>query len=170
MNVIFHVTTAVGLTVALADTLKVKTIKDSFIPAICAFGCGVIVHGILDYLPHTYPFSAKSDMLISLIMIGIILYLSHKKYLLIILSAILGCILPDLIDLLPPMLNKYIGLNIPVDDKLFPWHAPEYSGSIFTGTSNASDINHITVILITGAICWCRRTDFENIFIRKKMK
>ena len=167
MNVFFHVATAVGLTVALTDTNRIKTVKDSVVPACLGFVSGILVHGIIDYLPHTYPFSAKSDVVISFLMIAIFLFIAKKKYRLILLSSIIGCIFPDLVDLLPPMLNKYLGFHIFVTDKVFLWHTPAYSGSIFTGTSIASDINHIAVLFITIVVCWCRKADFVDIFGKK---
>jgi len=167
MNVFFHVATAVGIAVSFTDTNKIKRGKDTVIPACCAFISGIFIHRILDYIPHTYPFSAKTDVIISLFLIAVMLALANRKCIIILIFAILGCTLPDLIDLLPSIVNKYMNLNIPVTEKIFPWHSPLYSGSIFTGTSTASDINHIGILLIIAMICWCRKTDFINIFNRK---
>jgi len=164
MNVIFHVTTAIGLAVALTDTTRIRDAKDTIIPAVSAFVSGIFIHGVIDYLPHTYPFSAKLDIIISFLFIVIILVIVKKKYLSIMGLAFWGCILPDIIDLLPPMINKYLGFQLTVNDKIFPWHTHEYSGSIFIGTSIASDINHIAVVLITAMVCWCRRNDFMSFF------
>ncbi|MBB4035029.1 hypothetical protein GGR21_000918 [Dysgonomonas hofstadii] len=166
MNVIFHVATAISLTIALTDTNKIKTVKDTIIPACGGLISGVFAHGIIDYLPHTYPLSAKPDIIISFLLIAAMLVIANKQYILILSFTIFGCVLPDLVDLLPPMMNKYLGFQISVNEKIFPWHMPEYSGSIFAGKSLASDINHIAVLLITVMICWCRRSDFSNIFIR----
>ncbi len=166
MNVLFHVTTAVGVAVVLTDTTKIKSVKESITPAFFAFVCGVVIHGILDYMPHTYPFNAKLDAILGLLIMCIAVFISTRKYILIVSLAFLGSIFPDLIDLMPSILNRYLGLNISFyQDKLFPWHWSEYSGSIFIGKNIVSDINHILVVLLTAIICWCRRTDFKNIFL-----
>lgn len=167
MNVLFHVATAVGLTVALTDTAKVKTVKDTIIPACGGLVSGMLIHGVIDYLPHTYPLGAKVDMVISSLLIIIMLSVVNKRYILVLSAIILGCILPDLIDLLPPMLNKYLGFQLSVGSQVFPWHTPEYSGSIFVGKSVASDINHIAVLLITVIVCWCRKEDLMKLFFKK---
>lgn len=166
MNVFFHVSTAIGVAVVLTDTTKIKSVKASIIPALFAFGCGVIIHGILDYLPHGYPFNAKPDAILGLLIISITTFLSAKKYRLIVGAAFLGSIFPDLLDLLPSIVNKYSGLSIFVNEyKFFPWHWKEYSGSIFTaGMDPVSALNHLMVILLTVITCWFRRTDMKRMF------
>ncbi len=120
MNVIFHVATAISLTIALTDTNKIKTVKDTIIPACGGLISGVFAHGIIDYLPHTYPLSAKPDIIISFLLIAAMLVIANKQYILILSFTIFGCVLPDLVDLLPPMMNKYLGFQISVNEKIFP--------------------------------------------------
>ena len=163
MNVIFHVTTALGVAAVLTDTFNIKSVKESFIPASFAFISGVIIHGILDYLPHTYPLSAKVDTVLGLLIIVGVTFLSNRKYTLIVGLAFLGSIFPDLVDLLPSVADKYLGLDITNHTKVFPWHWKEYSGSIFNGNDRVSDINHILVLALTAIVCWFRRRDLKKI-------
>jgi hypothetical protein len=166
MNVLFHVTTAVGVAVVLTDTTKIKSVKESIKPAFFAFVCGIMIHGVLDYMPHTYPLSAKMDAILGFLIICVATFISNRKYTFVVVFAFLGSIFPDLIDLLPSILNKYSGMDISFyQGKLFPWHWSEYSGSIFTGKDIVSDMNHILVVLLTFIICWFRRTDFKKIFL-----
>jgi hypothetical protein len=167
MNIFFHVTTAVGIAVALTDTAKTDTKKAVLITGAAAFVTGVLVHGILDYMPHTYPFAAKVDAILGLLIIAVTLFFTNRRYVWIMALAFLGCVFPDLVDLSVPIVNKYTGLSLPVGDKIFPWHQKENSGSIFTGHSTASDINHVAVLLITVIVCLCRRADFKRIMSYK---
>ena len=66
-------------------------------------------------------------------------------------------------DLLPAILNKYVGLHLPIIDKIFPWHWHDYSGSIYTQNCGVSTFNHILVVLTIAVICWFRRVDLLEI-------
>lgn len=167
MNVFFHVTTAIGVMAVVSDRQKIDNPKTTIMPSACAFVLGVIIHGVIDYIPHTYPFSAKVDVILSLAIILLVSFQARRRYRLIVAMSFLGCIFPDLVDLLPAIINKIIGLNIPICDKIFPFHQKDYSGSIFAGTSIVSDVNHISVLLVTILIIWCRNSDFKRIFIKK---
>ncbi|MDR2956429.1 MAG: hypothetical protein LBV43_15255 [Prevotella sp.] len=168
MNILFHLVTSVGVTVIVTDTTGICKVREGIIPGICAFSAGLIIHGILDYLPHTYPFSATVDVFLSLLVVAALIISSKPKYWLIICLAMLGSVFPDVIDLLPSILNKYLTFDLPVGNKIFPWHWADYSGSIFIGKSIASDINHFSVLIITIIVCYCRRKDFIEIFIKRK--
>ncbi|GHV38255.1 hypothetical protein FACS1894179_01360 [Bacteroidia bacterium] len=166
MNIFFHVATAVGVTATLTDTNRIESGKDSYKTGLLSMFCSCIIHGILDYIPHTYPLSSKLDVAISLIIIIILVWKANKPYRTIVSLAILGSILPDLIDLLPSISAKYTRLSLPVYDKVFPWHWSEYSGSIFGKSDTVSDINHILVLTVICVVCWCRRTDLKQVFLK----
>lgn len=168
MNVFFHVTTAIGIVAIVTDTNKIQSARDTIIPALSGFLMGLVIHGVLDYMPHCYPFAAKVDMIISLLIIIIAFVLANKKYYLIWLFSFLGSVFPDIIDLLPSILDKYLNLNLSISEKVFPWHWNEYSGSIFTGQDTVSDINHLLVIVVTFVVCWCRRSDLKQMFMKEK--
>ena len=73
-------------------------------------------------------------------------------------------IFPDLIDLGPAIANKIFGINLPILEKLFPWHWPHYSGSIYTNNCGVSTLNHFLVVFTVVVICWFRRKDLKTIF------
>ncbi|MGB0931163.1 MAG: hypothetical protein ACPGVB_10325 [Chitinophagales bacterium] len=170
MNVFFHTTTAIGIAIALTDTQHFHSntpIKNTFPIAFCAFVVGIIGHGALDYIPHCYPIPSKADVVFGLFIILICLWRSHNTYRFILFASFVGSIFPDLIDLSPSILHKYIGTPIPTTAKLFPWHWHEYSGSIYTQNCDVSTFNHILVLITVTIICWFRRRDLKVIFNKK---
>ncbi|AFM02788.1 hypothetical protein Fleli_0301 [Bernardetia litoralis DSM 6794] len=108
--------------------------------------------------------NSKLDAITGLTMILTITWLTNKKYRLIIGLSFLGCIFPDLIDLFPAIINKQIGLSLPIIEKIFPWHLHNYSGSIYSDSCNNSTLNHILLLLTVSIVVWCRRTDAKLIF------
>ena len=148
MYVFFHTATAIGVAVLLTDTEKLKpnlAVQKTFLTAFFAFVIGLISHGILDYVPHCYPIPSKIDAFVGLSIILGFTFLAQKTYRLIVFCAFVGCIFPDLVDLLPAILNKYLGLEIPIAEKLFPWHFHEYSGSIYTKKCSVSRLKTYTI-------------------------
>lgn len=151
----------------LQDTSK--PVKGIILKRSClVFLIGIIFHGILDYIPHCYPFPSKIDAILSLLLIIVAILSADRKYRLIVAASFAGNIFPDLIDLSSGILNKYMHLNIPVFPKVFPWHWPEYSGSIYNGGCNVSNINHSIVIAMVLMICILKREDFKSIFLSQK--
>lgn len=161
MNVLFHTTTALGIAVLFTHT---KSKRPSITTSIFVFIIGILSHGILDTIPHCYPIPSKLDVSLGLLMILTATWFSHKKYRIIVLSAFIGCIMPDLIDLSPAIVNKQLGWNLPVFDKLFPWHFKQFSGSIYTDDCTISTMNHSIVVIALGAACWYRRSVVKVMF------
>ena len=167
MNVIFHTTTAIGVAVLLTDTTRIdqsNTSKNVFWTSILAFTVGLISHGVLDYIPHCYPVNSKFDAISGLVVILTTTWLTNKKYRLIMGVSFLGCIFPDLVDLSPGIVNKQLGLSLPIINKIFPWHLHDYSGSIYNNNCNNSTLNHMLLLLTICIVCWCRWTDVKIIF------
>ena len=167
MNVVFHIVAGVTAAVLVTDTSQVR--KDAnyqkILPiALFGFVIGVISHGVLDYTPHCYPVNSKIDILLGLMSIFVLLWMSKGRYKWVFLGALLGCIFPDLVDLLPAMLNKSLSLGLPEYDKFFPWHWKQYSGSIYTGECRVSFINHSLVLFLSCLLLWCRRRDLKVLF------
>jgi hypothetical protein len=166
MNVIFHTAAAIGITVLFTETdnsdnpLKAKNV---FRTSILVFIVGIISHGVLDYMPHCYPINSKIDVILALIIIITTIGFINKRYWLSTGLAFTGAILPDIIDLLPSILNKQIGLNLPVMNKLFPWHLHEYSGSIYNRDCNISIVNHVLLLLTVCIICWTKRANLMRL-------
>ena len=78
------------------------------------------------------------------------------------MCALLGSIFPDLVDLGPELLGEATGLSIPsVDGKVFFWHRPEFSGSIYDGTRTLkSHVYHLMVVLASaGLVVWAQFND-----------
>lgn len=166
MNIIFHTATAIGVTVLLTDTNRITPeagIKKGIWTALSAFFVGFATHAAIDYMPHCYPINSKADALISLIVIILALWFIRKPYKLIAGLSFLGCIFPDIIDLLPQILNKYLGLGFPVAEKIFPWHWQEYTGAIINHHCAVSVLNQIILLLTIAMICWFRRTDLKQL-------
>jgi len=167
MNVIFHTTVAISVVILLTDTKRIEqstTSKNFIWTSILAFTVGLISHGVLDYIPHCYPVNSKLDAIAGLTMILTTTWLTNKKYRLIMGLSFLGSVFPDLVDLLPSIINKQLGLGLPTIDKIFPWHLHDYSGSIYNSNCNNSTLNYMLLILIICIVFWCRRTDVKAIF------
>ena len=171
MNVIFHTTTAIAVTVLLTDTSRLgnRPTAVQVIPtALYAFATGIISHGVLDFIPHCYPINSKLDVTAGLAMILSTTWLTNRHFRVISGLAFLGAIFPDIVDLGPKILNSYLNLGLTIPDNIFPWHWHTYSGSIYNGTCNISTLNHLLLVLIVLVIFWTRRTDLKTIF-RKEL-
>jgi len=167
MNVLFHTTSAICVAVTLTDTKEIEqstTSKKVVLTGLLGFVVGVIFHGALDYIPHCYPINSKLDAISGLIMIISTIWLTNKRYRLIMGLSFLGSIFPDLVDLLPVIVEQYLELGLPKSEKVFPWHLEKYSGSIFTDDCSNSTLNHTLLLLTIGIICWSRKSDLKIIF------
>ena len=167
MNILFHTTAAIGLVVTLNETSSIEySNKKKIVLGLISFAIGIVSHGALDYIPHCYPINPKVDVIIGAIIMGTLTLLSKPKYRLIVGLTFLGNIFPDIIDLFPQILNKYLELSIPINDKLFPWHWEKYSGSIFIDDCKTSTLNHLILLTVIFAICILKRNTLHNIFNR----
>jgi len=167
MNVIFHTTTAIGLTAILTDTSRLgdkPALAETLPTAISVFAIGIISHGVLDFIPHCYPINSKLDVIAGLAMILLMTWLTNRHFRSIMGLAFLGAIFPDIVDLGPKILNKYLNLGLTIPDNIFPWHWQLYSGSIYNGTCSVSTSNHLLLIFTVGVIVWTRRSDMKCIF------
>lgn len=170
MNVIFHTTTALGIAVLLTDTNRIEqsiSYRTIAFTGFAAFIVALVSHAALDYIPHCYPVNSKLDVIGGLLIILTLTWLTKGKYRLITALSFLGSIFPDLVDLSPAILNKQIGLELPIFDQLFPWHWHENSGSIYSSNCNVSTFNHMILVLSIAVICWCRRTDLKVLFNKR---
>lgn len=132
--------------------------------SLVAFVFGIVSHGILDYTPHCYPLSAKSDVIISVLLILIYGSLINRAYRLLTFAAFLGAVFPDVIDLSPAIINTYSGLHLPIYDKIFPWHWQTYSGSIYSGDCQVSTFNHIVLCIVILLILWNNRSVLKKSY------
>lgn len=165
MNVLFHTTTALGIAVLFTNT---KSKKLSITTNIFVFISGILSHGALDYIPHCYPIPSKIDTSLGLLMIITATWFCNKKYRIIVLSSFIGCIIPDLIDLSPSIINKQLGWSLPVFNKVFPWHFKQFSGSVYTDDCSISNINHTILVISLGAACWYKRSGVREMFSKEE--
>ena len=151
MNVTFH--TIAGIATSAALSFKPNDIKDSsissaIIKCLAGFIIGISIHGVLDFLPHEYPFRPA-------------FVLTQKQNRFLLTACFLGQIFPDLVDLGPAILNKYFGLPLLFSSKIFPWHWQEFSGSIYDGSRRfESMLYHAILLLLSGCLMYCKRKQF----------
>lgn len=149
MNVLFHLAAGFGIALAVcSEAVKPKIWPTATTGALIAF----VSHALLDYTPHCYPINSKIDFIAGFILLLALSLFARKGYRLIIFATLSGAVLPDIIDLLPAILNKQLHLELPVYNKVFPWHWKIYSGSIYNGSCNASHINIAMICISVGAL------------------
>jgi hypothetical protein len=157
MNVIFH---ALG-SFATAAVLCLKPNEEIWnLPKLAVgFFAGILIHGILDSLPHQYPLYSKFDVIFALVLLAIMFSLAQKQNRLLILACFGGAIFPDVVDLSAGIANKHLGIAIPqFSFKMFPWHWKEFSGSIYDGSRRVeSNIYHIIVLLTFSVLTFAYR-------------
>ncbi|MCX7748089.1 MAG: hypothetical protein N2645_14575 [Clostridia bacterium] len=128
----------------------------------------VLLHAILDILPHSYPLSGKIDVILSLVIYAMLIILMNRQYIPVFLSCFLGRTLPDVIDLGSGIFNKIFDTGLPTV-KIFPWHWPQYSGSIFDGSNfYISFINHQIVIISFVLTVYIKRELILKAIFRKQ--
>lgn len=156
MNVLMHTLSAVGLTLLISTPNKGKPTlqsKKKLWIIFSGFLLGIFTHGILDYIPHCYPINSKVDVIGSMILILTLVYFIDASYKLILIACITGCLLPDIIDLSPQIINHLMDTNLPIYNKIFPWHFPKYSGSIYNNDCENSSLNHGMILVTVLLIC-----------------
>ena len=152
MNVIFHTLASVATAAVLSTQLKEKKLINStgLTILVIGFTTGILLHGLLDWMPHQYPLPSVLDVVVSLILFSIIFMLAHNEARWILFACFLGAIFPDLVDLGPAILNRQMQLHLPTV-KAFPWHWKEFSGSIYDGSQRwLSLANHMLVAGVSG--------------------
>ena len=168
MNVIFHTLASVATAAVLSTQLKEKKPINSITGLtilVIGFTTGILLHGLLDWIPHQYPLPSVLDVVVSLILFSIIFMLAHNEARWILFACFLGAIFPDLVDLGPAILNRQMQLHLPTA-KIFPWHWKEYSGSIYDGSRHwLSIFNHLVVAGMSGClILKFRQRLLRNLF------
>ena len=124
----------------------------------------VASHGWLDWLRHSYPVSSRLDVLLALALSFGWLALVQPKLRLLFATALSASFLPDLVDHLPRLLHIATPLPVPT----FPWHAPEWSGSLYpiceirpgsnlvaleAGSNGVASILNHTIVVTAGTVC-----------------
>ena len=150
MNVTFHAlgsfATAAVLSARLLPCDNCFFLRSDLPCLAVGFGAGVLLHGLLDFAPHSYPFSVALDIVLCLLLFAAFALLVRRRNFFLLVVCYLGSLFPDLIDLLPAMINKRLNLGLPVV-KVFPWHWHEYSGSIYNGSRQfESNLCHLLLL------------------------
>ncbi len=110
------------------------------------FVVGILAHGALDHVPHTYPIPSALDVFLGLTLFLVAMAFSKPEHRVLLGACFAGSVLPDLIDLGPAIINRRLGWSLPLV-KIFPWHWPQYSGSIFDHRWHASSfLAHCAVL------------------------
>jgi len=162
MNVTFHVLSAVGATAVLSSRQKDwesrKSPASFSLPGLAgALIAGVLLHGVLDWIPHSYPINSVVDVGASLALLAVAMALVRQRHRLPLSMCALGSLLPDLVDLGPAIINKRLGWSLPVF-KFFPWHWPQFSGSIYDGSRGFTSLScHLLVVTASLAMLYLYR-------------
>lgn len=167
MNILFHNITGyciaiTSLHVAAKDDVYSK--KQYIIPIV--FLLGIISHGILDIIPHCYPINSIFDAIFGLAMIIGLSILARPAFRTIIAGALIGSIVPDIIDHSAGIFKNHMGISINYSLKLFPWHWAKYSGSIYNGNCLKSAIYHSILIAVCIITLWITRGTIIKIYKR----
>jgi len=122
-------------------------------------GCvtGIGIHGLLDWLPHAYPIPSVVDVILALCVVSVAVGCAQRRHRLLVLASFLGAVLPDVVDLAPQLMNRHMGTALPVV-RVFPWHWPAYSGSLYDGSrALESAVHHVWVVGASIGILVLRR-------------
>ena len=152
MNVTFHALVGLSTATYLAGRMpeapeRSWLKKTGLITLAVGLGGNVLLHGLLDVARHQYPLGAATDIFLAGGLFLLALALVRPRFWPIYSACFLGCLLPDLVDLGPRLLNIAFHLGLP-ERNLFPWHWPRYSGSIYDGSDPLlSLVNHLLVLV-----------------------
>jgi len=151
LNVTFHTLAALAIGQSAACRLQVAERRRQRVAIwVVTFLLGVMSHGVLDGLPHEYPFQWLGETVATTALLVIWMAIIQPRYRVLLLVAVAGALLPDVIDHVPRDLNRHLGTHLPELTKLFPWHHRGGSGSL-SGTVSpdarvASIANHVIVV------------------------
>jgi hypothetical protein len=162
VNVAFHSLAALAIGQAAAcRTTPTDLPRRRLAIAAIAFVLGMMSHGVLDGLPHEYPFRWLGDTVASIALVGTWMAITRAGYRSLPMIAIVGALLPDVIDHVPRDINHHLGTHLPELQKIFPWHHPGGSGSLSGVVPYrahvASIANHIIVVSFCAAVLWLSR-------------
>jgi hypothetical protein len=160
VNVTFHTIGAIATAAVLSSrrSAQCSPIRDRFPLLTIGFVVGILAHGALDHVPHTYPIPSALDVFLGLTLFLAAIATSKQGHRVLLGACFAGSVLPDLIDLGPAIINRRLGLSLPVV-KIFPWHWPRYSGSIFDHRWHTSSFfAHCAVLGVSLALMYLYRS------------
>lgn len=173
MNVAFHTLSAlaIGQTAAWRLDVADRRARRGAITALVIL-LGVMSHGVLDGLPHEYPFKWLGDTVSTTALVVVWMAIVEPRHRLLLLIAIASAVLPDVIDHVPRDLNRHLGTHLPELTKLFPWHhrggSGSLSGEVPRDARIASITNHIIVVTFSGVMLWLSRAALRKTVARPR--
>jgi hypothetical protein len=162
LNVAFHTLSALAIGQTAAWRIDVADRRERPVAIVAlVFVLGVMSHGVLDGLPHEYPFKWLGDTVSTTALVVIWMAIIEPRHRALLLFAIFSAILPDIIDHVPRDLNRHLGTHLPELTKLFPWHHRGGSGSLSVNVPLdariASIAYHIIVVTFSIVMLWLSR-------------
>jgi len=91
-------------------------IKHNYRLFFCAFGINILLHGVMDSMPHSHTIGSLLDAVTSMLILLVLLPLWPKKGRIMLLVCFLGALFPDVFDFVFMLIA--VGRGI----RLFPWH------------------------------------------------
>jgi hypothetical protein len=168
VNVTFHTISAIATAAFLSSTQSrpapdAKAARPSLLIGLVGFVAGVVEHGVMDYVPHSYSIPSGMDVVFSIILFAVAVALTKPQFRILVTACFIGSIFPDLVDLGPAILNRHLGWSLPTA-RIFPWHWPQYSGSLYHGAKRLqSALSHSLVIgVCVGVCCFYRHSLFAS--------
>jgi|SRR6266498_401681 len=175
VNVTFHTTGALATAAFLSSTQARAASggtapRHSLLIAVIGFVAGVVEHGIMDYVPHSYPIPSGMDVVVSIMLFVVAVAQTKPQFRVLVTACFIGSVFPDLVDLGPSIINRHLGWTLPTV-KIFPWHWPQYSGSLYHGAKRfQSYVSHCVVIGFCVSLCWFyRRSLFSSASERTRL-
>jgi hypothetical protein len=162
LNVAFHTLSALAIGQTAATRIEVAATRRRRVGiAVWVFLLAVMSHGVLDGLPHEYPFKWLGDTVSTTALVVTWMAIVQPRHRALLLLAIGSAVLPDVIDHVPRDFNRHLGTHLPELTKLFPWHHRGGSGSLSgeqpLDARIASIANHIIVVTFSGVMLWLSR-------------
>jgi len=158
MNLIFHTVLSVSTSLIFAKKI-VKTDKSIKYLGL-GFISNIIMHGVMDLVPHNYPVTTMADISISFTFFLLSIIFVRREFLTPVFFCFLGGVLPDLID---KGFFRVLRINI----KLFPWHWTNVINFFYKWYFNHTWLfitSNILAIVVSICLLWInRRFIFEYI-------
>jgi hypothetical protein len=162
VNVTFHTTGALA-SAAFLSSFRARAVsgetasRDSLLLLVIGFIAGVAAHGVMDYVPHSYPISSGLDVVLSIILFIVAVAQTKPQFRVLVTACFIGSVFPDLVDLGPSIVNRHLGWSLPTV-RIFPWHCPRYSVSLYHGAQKLqSYVSHCAVLGFWVSLCWFYR-------------
>ncbi|WP_142414294.1 hypothetical protein [Hathewaya massiliensis] len=116
MNLTYHTLVGVTTSTVISNNNHNINIKNIWIPILL----NILLHGLMDIIPHNYPLSLFIDCVFTSILILLVLIFFNKRKYKITLICVFGAIIPDIID---KLIIKYL---LHSNNYLFIFHKSKF--------------------------------------------